>query len=521
MTNWKIEISRTVAAGLWLLAVTVQAGRYEAYTQKVAAGEKYRCVAATFYGGTGAEEFLDAGQLADGTIVAFGNTRGGDLPTTPAPGVLGRQAARSTTNDPTGLLVFYGAQLETIQRVIRFEWGLASITAGVVGRDGNSLFVAGTCREDFRRLAASARTLQLEAPPASGKKSKTPPAPPGGVYLARLTPTGDRVVWAWIFDGAGQPPTQLWTDQAGALYADVRGLVRVAPDGAKADRLTTVPSSGTAGYLGIDPRDGSAFFGGDRNTHTGRQPWRQPYLYKFDPAGKKVQTLWEWPPRECACGGNGNGLCSDSSPRALDVLPDGDLLVSVWSDGGNTVCSRQPTNWRNSGPAAGLGFEASGMKGANSLSHLLRIDGRTWELKAYNIWVAYCPQNFLAPRYRGAPNFTSVRQVRALARGDLAIAGRAATGLIQTPGAFWQDPGAGEKFGGEFAAVFSADFRHLLFSSYLPGCEAVALAPAKTGVIVVSRSKGRDDKGNLSPTVQPLQKDCRGASDGHILLLTP
>lgn len=45
------------------LIAAAEAGRHEDYTARFAKGEKATPVAATFFGGSGAEEFVDAGQL--------------------------------------------------------------------------------------------------------------------------------------------------------------------------------------------------------------------------------------------------------------------------------------------------------------------------------------------------------------------------------------------------------------------------------------------------------------------------
>lgn len=112
------------------LATAAQAGRYEEYTARFARGEKAQPVAATFFGGAGAEEFVDAGQLPDGTIVAFGNSSGPDFPSSPKPVVLGlgkhcglkavltdpKGAKRFAVENPdvAGLLVFFDEKLSRV-----------------------------------------------------------------------------------------------------------------------------------------------------------------------------------------------------------------------------------------------------------------------------------------------------------------------------------------------------------------------------------------------------------------------
>jgi hypothetical protein len=166
-------------------------------------------------------------------------------------------------------------------------------------------------------------------------------------------------------------------------------------------------------------------------------------------------------------------------------------------------------------------MDNSGMKGANSISHLLRIDPKTQEAKMHAIWVAYLPQNFTEARSRGAPNFTSIESLHVLPGGEVAISGRAATGLIQTPQAFYRYTEEGRRYGGTYAAVWSADFSNLLFSSYLPGCENVRLGTTRRGVLLVSRSRGDDGATPQahSPTLNALQKEKRGEFDAHLILM--
>jgi hypothetical protein len=535
-------------ASLLIAVTTAHAGRFEGLTARFSKGEKMTPVAATFFGGTGAEEFVDVGQLPDGTIVAFGNSSGPDFPAVPKPVVLGTGKHRglpATTDrgiaeqnpDLAGMIVFYDSKLSRVLKTVRFDWGVASFSLGAVSEDGQALFVAGRCTEAFRALAKSAKSFHIEpfvAPPPPDPKARRAPKPPavgpytyqgvtcpGDVFVARFSPAGDKLDWVWVFEGLQQPPEKMWTDKEGALYFDVRGLRRITADGQKAELVNARSSSGTAKWLAVDPQDGGLLFGGDRNTHTGHQPYRQPYLYKFDAKGEKLWTLWEPNPKECACGGTGNGLCSDSSARGVVIGPTGDIVVMGWSDGGNSVFTRQPTNWREGAGKSALGMEAWGMKGASSLAYLMVIDPRTFQQKAWTLWLAYLPDNFATPSSRGAPNGANILRICGLVDGSVGFTGGTATGLIQTPNAFYKPPTDGRKYGGTYLAVMTEKMDDLLFSSCLPGCEEVSLAHTKRGVVAASRSRGQntDDPPAPSPTLNALQPKCQGEFDGHILLL--
>jgi hypothetical protein len=161
------------------------------------------------------------------------------------------------------------------------------------------------------------------------------------------------------------------------------------------------------------------------------------------------------------------------------------------------------------------------MKIANSLSYLMVIDRNTLEQKAYTLWLAYIPDTFTDPRHRGAPNGTSISATCGLADGSIAILGGSATGLIQTPNAFVKPPSDGRKFGGSYVAVLSRELNDLLFSSYVPGCQPMMIAPTKRGLAVVGRAlptKDEDVNGK-TPLIKPIQGKLQGEMDAHILLL--
>ncbi|MBM4040997.1 MAG: hypothetical protein FJ290_21060 [Planctomycetes bacterium] len=525
-------------------------GRHGAYSKKAAQGPHMKVLAATYFGSESCEEFVAAGSLPDGTIVAFGNAWGPHFPKGPKPAILGSgkhagqpavvkdnkgsDVPHRKSSDTAGMIVFFAPGLKTIARIVRFDWGVATIESGIVAGDGKGLVVAGRCQPgfaSFARLAPSPQTLPYQPPPEppkTGRRPKPPPEPstslgPGpaslaDVYVTRLSPAG-AAEWLWVLEKNDGPPEALFTDNAGAVYFDAAGLRRVSPDGKELTLFSPRTGTGQAKWLGVDPLDGTAYFGGDRNSSTGREPYRNPYFYKINAQNEIVWRLWEFPSREI--GADDCRLVSDSSARALAFAKDGDLLIGGWSDGGNSVFPRQATDWRKKATGAGMGMETSGMKGANSLAHIMRTDPKTRETKSHTWWASYVPSWFTDARHRGAPNFANIRQIAVLDDGSVAITGGAATGLIQTPGAFWEDPMTGEKYGGDYVAVFRPDLSNLTFSSYLPGCTDTALGTWKNGLIIVSRSKGSDGqpKPTPSPVANAIQKDFRGGFDAHIILL--
>jgi len=561
MTNSKITMKlMLVLAGISLAGPRANAERYEELTKRFANGDKMHVVAATYFGGADSEEFISAGQLPDGTIVAFGNATGPDFPAMPTPAILGHgkhqglnpfganknadKGIDHQSPDLAGMMVFYDEKLSRELRVVRFDWGVASLSLGALGADGQSLYVAGRCTAAFRDLARSAASFNVEslaeataAPPsAGGDVNAKPPKPgpgntgpytyngvtcPGDVFIARLSPNGEKIEWVWLFEGLRTPPDHLWTDRQGSLYFDVAGMRRITSDGRKVESLNWRVSSGRAKWLAVDPSDGGILFGGDRNTNTGFQPWRQPFLYKFDHGDKQLWKFWEWDPHVCACGGSGNGLCSDSSPQGAAFGSTGDLVVLGWSDGGNSVFTRQPTDLNKSAGSPALGMESWGMKGASSLAYMMVIDPKTFVQKAFTLWLAYVPDNFTDARFRSAPNGAGIDKFCGLADGSIGFSGGAATGLIQTPNAFYKYPGDGRRYGGEYVAVMTGKMNDLLFSSYVPGCRNIGIAPSRRGMLVVSCSFGhdKDTPPTPSPVFNAIQPKKQGALAAHIMLL--
>jgi hypothetical protein len=516
-------------------------GRHGEFSKKAAQGPLMKLAAATYFGSASYEEFADVGTLPDGAIVAFGNAWGPGFPGSPAPTVLGsgkhtgqdpmskdskgRETLDHNSPDIAGVLAFYSVDLMQLQKVIRFDWGVGSISTGMIAPDGKGIIIAGRCGPAFATLTAlapvSARLPAMPEDPGPPAKRKSKPAEPGtlaDVYVARFSPDG-RPEWFCVLEKKDTPPQAFFLDRKATLFFDVKGLWRLSPDGKELKLFSPRSASGPRQWLGVDPTDGTAYYGGDNNRPTGREPYRNPFLFKVGPDDKVIWTLWSFPSREI--GADDCRLVSDSSPRQMAFFPDGDMLIVGWSDGGNSVFPRQPTNWRQPMKGAGMGMSTWGMRSANQLCHLMRIDPRTQEGKWHAWWTAYTPSWFSDPKFRNAPNGLSIRALKALENGSLAVTGGAGTGLVQTPGCFWEDPTSGEKYGGEYVAVFRPDMTNLEFCSYVPGCTGLALSACRNGVVVASRSRGADgrEKPTASPVLNAVQPEFKGATDGHLLLL--
>lgn len=531
-----------------IYATTVQAGRYEQLTKWAEEGPKMSVVAATFFGGAGSEGFVSVFQMKDGTIVACGNAYGPDFSSSPSPKILGKGTYSGSADsavgkdkrgnlkveeyskDQSGFIVFYSPDLKRIKRVLKFDWGVCNFLAVELSQDGHALIATGYCSDKALKSAAGIKAkfeTDTVSPSTDGKGH--PEVGPSDAYIMRinLKPGAETIEWCKVLKNYMRAPDRIWQDDDGNIFFHMNGFVKISPDGSEFTRISEKGWAGAqAGVRGIDPSDGSYFFGGDRNTNTGQEPWRQPFLYKYDDSGEKVWKLWEWSPKGLRDGvGTDDGLVSDSSIKDVQIAPNGDLLMIGWSDGGNSVFTRQPYDVEQSVGKQQGPFTIWGMQSASSLAYVLRIDPETFEQKAWSYWMAYVPENYHAPRYRGAPNATSINLMRVLENNNVVIMGTSATGLISTPNAFFKYSGT-QKYGGVYVAVLKEDFSEVLFSSYLPGYykeDAYYKAvPTKDGVVIVG-SCAKDDgyePATPPPAINAIQSGFGGGEiDGHIILL--
>jgi hypothetical protein len=540
-TSGPVVVSNPAGEGVVTDVGIKSAGRHGDYTKKMMSAPHMKVVASTFFGVEAHEEFVDVGGVAGGGIVAFGNTWGPQFVKTPAAVILGKGAHSGKPSaskdkkgndvleyrnpDCVGMMVMYAEDLKSIVKIAKMDWGVANIRSGMVTADGRGLIVAGQCHPGFKTFSAGCskvNVLPYRAPAPDAKKKPVDPATLEDIYVARFDAATLKPEWIWVLEKNGDVPADLFADKAGNVYFDAAGMQRISADGKDVKLINPKCSSGTAKWLGVDPEDGGVFFGGDRNTKTGHEPYRQPFLYKFDVKGAKVQTLWEPKPSEIGSGPEDGHLESDSSPRSMAWAANGDLLVSGWSDGGNSVFPRQALDWRKPAPDGGMALQTWGMKGASSLGHIMRIDPKTWETKSHAWWAGFIPSWFSSPKNRGAPNGLSIERMCVLNDGSVAIVGGSATGLLQTPNAFWLDSMSGDKYGGYYVSVFLPNLSNLMFSSYMPGCGPVAIGATRKGVAIASRAK-RDD-GNVKRPTQPpiknaIQKEFGGNTDAHIVIL--
>jgi len=510
--------------------------RHEEYTKAAARGSHMEVTAATFFGTADGEAFVGGGTLPDGSILAAGNLTGPAVPTADRTLVVGtgkrldldpflykEKADKYRANGEfnpdipglAGFFVVFDSKLSKARQLVRFDWGVASVSAVRMAADGKAVILAGRATPEFRKLDK----VNL-VPTGDDKWTYGESELPADVFIARLGFDG-KIQWAHVLEGAGNPPRKLFTDDSGHFYLPAGGLHLVSPDGREIRRISDRVDGGEAHWLAAHPTDGLVYFGGDRNTFTNKEPWRQPFLIEHDLKGTVLNRWWEANPKEV--GSDAGSLESDSSVRGVAFRPDGKAVVIGWSDGGNSIFGRQVADWRKEGVGeAGLGMSPWGMKSANSLGHVMLVDLPKGETLVHAWFAAYLPMNFVDERARNAPNHASFGDIELLPGGGIATWGGAASGLVQTPGAFYHDPCDGEKYGGNFLTVFDPTVSRLMFSSYLPGAGEPTLVAHPRGLLVFSRSRADDGKpapSSMPVTPSAVQGKFAGAGDGHVMLL--
>ena len=521
--------------------------RFEGYTAKAAKGRKIKPQAATFLGSKCAEEFVSVGAQPDGTVVALGNLWGPDLPPNLNPKVIGEGEWYEVTEyvdgeatiqgedgvpkpapldarypNKAGLIVRYSPDLQKILGAVRFDWGVASVESGLVAADGG-IIVHGRATEHFGRFARQAGAYH-EHPkpddPRTGRFTYQGRYFPGDVYVARLSPDAGKLEWVWLLKGHRETGT-LRFGPNGSVVFQCFGFKHISADGRNLGETQLQGSGQRVRFLDVSPKDGTIVRGGDTCTGTGREPWRKPLFYGYDLQGKWLWSIYDWPPG--LVGHDDFRLVSDSAVRVGTFDHDGNFIFYGWSDGGNTVFTRNPIDLEKGVPKQGFGMSLWGA-GVGSFCHLVRLRSTDFDVLAWTVWVSYLMPDDKTGKDQ--PNGLRVNAIWPVSDGSVALTGDAGTWMIQTPDPWFRHPKFDKKEyasggRGPFVAVFNRDFSHLFFSRTAPGCEMRAMCETPGGLVFAGRSVGtdRDDRPTPTPVLNALQKDFGGRFDAYLLLL--
>lgn len=545
-------------------------------------------VAATFFGTESHEEFVHATGLPDGSVIAIGNAWGPTFPHEDRVRVLGSGRFHPMSEFPdgqamianrrgqlvpaplsyhypniSGFIVRYGEELQSIKELVRFDWGVANIRAAYVLPDGD-IIIAGNATDAFASALGDAPVQRLEVPspntanldeisdPAQRAAAEERRAVEirrrygpiywdensfsGDTYVARLSSDLRTFKWAWIMEAHRNVETnRMWhiEGDGGWMVFESNGIKRVRLDGSELDDDYGLGRVGRPGhginFLGVDPRNGNFFRGGDRHSNTGREPWRQPRLVAYDNQNQENYQLYGWP--AALVGHDRSRLVSDTGARHVAVDDDGWMWIALWSDGGNSVGTVNPVDLeRRPNRRNVLGLDIWGAS-VMSVSHIVRYHPDTYEMDMHAFWIGHLPRT-------GTPSSVNVSAMWAMDDGSLALTGGAATGLIQTADA-WKDfpeeiwdqqrlnqpnaPNTG--YGGPYVALVDPHNGAIGFSSYAPGMNIQHLGRVSgTGMLVASWAVADDgrDQATPTPTHRALQAEFAGGRrDGHLVLLLP
>ena len=194
---------------------------------------------------------------------------------------------------------------------------------------------------------------------------------------------------------------------------------------------------------------------------------------------------------------------------------EGNILAVFWSDGGNSVALRQPTDLTRGVGTRGTGLNAVGA-GVTSFAYLMRIEPVNYQVIRWTMW---------ASRYGNKGNGASVKRVEVSDDGTTCFAGSTSWGMTQTTNRLGDtEPG------GPYIAVLSPDMTGVRFASTISGAGMAELSDdSKWGIFtgtvngkrraVFLAGAGKDGVNyelvTPTPTLRPLQSRFGGGiSDG-------
>ena len=515
-------------------------GRFVQYS-RAATGDQGRVqpIAATFLGGEGDEHFSKGGFFPDGRIFAAGMFHDLSFLTNVSPRLIGRDTnaadfppvhgtdrrGREQISYPasTPVIFIFSENLSTLREVIRLPWAAGQLVDVQAGNDG-ALYVAVRARDAFESLAGQIGEVTVVQNPgqvAHARERAQARAEevrlPEDALLFRMSPNLREVDWAVRFEHAGIGFTRLQSDrlvvQRGRDVFFVEGETGAVQPGPNVDH-----GRSHSGMV-VDPRDGSFFFGGEYHSNTGLEPWRCPFLRKFDPEGTPAWSAYDW--TGPIVGVEFFRLVSDSAVNDVIADSSGRLLLRGWSDGGNSVFTRQPYDLRK---PARVGGTASSIWGANVLSvaYLIQMDADSMEVSGVTRFLSYLPTS-------NKPNSISLRSFHQMENGQVAIFGGSAFGLIETQDA-WFDPWYVQyrtnrhalARGGPFFALYAEGLQTLRLSTILPGVRRVDFAGQGDKLLLFGAAGPQNDSyGDETPTLtlNAVQADFGGGRQDAYLLL--
>ncbi|MCH8539557.1 MAG: hypothetical protein LAT58_02175 [Opitutales bacterium] len=506
-------------------------GRFVQYNRAAKGSSRVQLQAATFFGGSGDERFLGAVFSPAGDAIWAGiNLRDGsfvsDLPHI-LPG--GTTLSDPTYREATASLVQYSPDLESVNQILRFPENSARIEQVRSSRSGDAAYVVGRSLANFGELVELAEKFSGSREPSEdpladfeGGRSSDQYSEPG-TFIARISDDGTDLLWlAWL---PGVTGVNLdFGPEETLLLESRRRFWHLTPEGelSEAPSLEANFRARVVTPIAVSPVDGSFYLGGEYHSGTGLEPWRNPFLHRFKPSGQPEWTAWNW--TGPLVGVQWSRQVSDSAVRQVLVEDDGQLLIRGWSDGGNSVFTNHPYDFRKS---HGKGGFAGSIWGANvlSVSYLMRMDPESMEITAFNRWLSYMPSS-------GTPNAANIRDFAQTENREVVFTGSSAASLIETHNAFvepWylqhqRDPSNARPKGGPYVAIFDHDFKNLLLSTSVPGLRHGKVHTRGQDILLSGETLPLEGAYgiNLPPIIKNAPQDefGGGSTDAYLMLIT-
>ncbi len=525
--------SVTILCGLSLILSAAET-RYHEYTRKFAnPSDGVEIISASYFGGSGHEWLVAGGFSPDGGIVLAGNLLGPEFGAAKvlgtdgsAPSLPERKVETDSKGKPqlqkdgteklkplswtddgaTGFILRTSSDMKTVISTHRLAWQSGVITSCVVAPDG-FIYIAGKAGENIASLSENTRALDSQDNGMeSGKCDHT--------FLAKLSPDASKVLWVRHNKGfSNTPKLELLND--GSLKFSAQDLRNISPEGEETARL--VVPKGLGHLVAVNPADGSIARGGEHHSPTGREPWRCPVFNIYNADGSQRHQFYDW--LGPYVGLDNLRLVSDTAVRRVTFDNEGNIVLYLWSDGGNSVALREPFDVRTFSPKTeGLGFSAWGA-GVLSAAYLVKIDPITYRVKSGTMWMAYLES-------QNKPNSAWIDQLVFSPDGSACLTARAASSVIQTQNRLSPSQS------GQHVAILREDLRSIRFSSTMPGTGVVRSGDAeetwgiattgngkKQRVLFLTSSSGAEGDFE-TPVVQASQSAFGGGwSDGFALLV--
>lgn len=460
-------------------------------------------VAASTFGGVGEDAVMGVGIAPDHSILVAANVIDPPLASGAKTTLLGpagtKQDAPPPPSDPKkkpaahpsmrGMIARLSTDGRTLQGVTAFGYGQARIERMRVDDQGAVLV-----------LGDNLSGADLGGGPGTGR------------FVAKLDSTATKL--QWIFYRANTTDFSFDANGDLVVLAD-RKLSRYDSATGKEKWTVTWKTYGEnrPGGMSVDAKTGITTVVGYGMTHTGKEPWKDPFAYGFDRDGKQVWALWNpEPKRQVDAKYGGNGLMADTTGWVAGVTDEGKFLLSLYADGGNSVCTRDPADPdKPLDPEVFKGVHQNGpgygFKGASKTSVVFRVDPQSGKLEK-GTW--FC--SWLSPQ---RANGLSVEGLSGTG-GMHFVVGSSANGLpLKQP---WYPHIEGAYQGGGFVAVFDAGLK-LQQSGYFSNSSLRHIAVRDGWVVAGGTVKPSTKAEEPLRTLKPFQAEAGGDQDGYVVVM--